>query len=470
MRLTFRAKLLGSHVGLVAAVLLIVIFELNRSLGADLRRQLDLRLEQQALGVAQWVGEGRHPDRLAPRLAAVVGAQVSILDNAGTVLGDSDADEDDVPNQPNQGALPEVRAARDGQVGHATRVSPRSGEEMNYVAVWAPDGMVVRLGVPLSGIDETLRAMRRRLLFASWLAVAAALALGLVASRVAARPLRAMTVTATRIAQGDYDVDVPQASPDEFGVLSRTLGSLAAELKRDMTQIRRLEIMRRDFVANVSHEVRTPVTAIQGYAETLLRGNVDAAKSAQFLEIIHRHARRIGRLIEDLLWLSELEARPPEDAVREPVPIAALAGHVVETVQARREAARMSASLEIGEGAIALGDPTGLEQVIENLVDNALKYGKPEGRVRITGERVGERIQIRIIDDGPGIAEKHLPRIFERFYRVDPGRSRERGGTGLGLSIVKHLVESMGGTIAVESEVGKGCSFVIDLPAAPRPL
>ncbi|MFT3771602.1 MAG: histidine kinase dimerization/phospho-acceptor domain-containing protein [Minicystis sp.] len=231
-------------------------------------------------------------------------------------------------------------AAREHEVGYATRAAPRSLEETHYVAVLARDGMVVRLGAPLSGIEGTLQAMRRRLLFAVAIAVAAALALGLVASRIAARPLRAMTAVAARIAEGDYDVEISAASPDEFGLLSRTLASLAAALERDVTQIRLLSTMRRDFVANVSHELRTPVTAIQGYAETLIRGPVEPKKRDQFLEIIHRHALRIGRLIQDLLRLSELEARPPEAAVREPVPLAALAGHVVETFREKSRSRR----------------------------------------------------------------------------------------------------------------------------------
>src|SRR5690349_18767947 len=138
MRLTFRAKLLGSHVGLVAAVLLIVIFELNRTLGADLRQQLDQRLEQQAQGAAQWVSAGRHPDRLAGRLATVVGAQVTILDRSGAVLGASAPEETDATKE---GGETEVLAARDGRAGHATRLSSRSREEMHYVAVPASDGL-----------------------------------------------------------------------------------------------------------------------------------------------------------------------------------------------------------------------------------------------------------------------------------------------------------------------------------------
>jgi len=139
---------------------------------------------------------------------------------------------------------------------------------------------------------------------------------------------------------------------------------------------------------------------------------------------------------------------------------------VVQTLRERMAEMHAQVSVEVDEEILALGDPAGMEQVIQNLVDNALKYGKEGGTVRVLAERKGDRVEMRVIDDGPGIAAAHLPRIFERFYRVDPGRSRARGGTGLGLAIVKHLCESMGGSVTVESEVGKGCSFKVDLPAA----
>jgi signal transduction histidine kinase len=467
IHLTFRTKLLASHVAVVAAVVLMALSVLDRSLGADLTADLDRRLELQAMGAAQWVTSGRHPDKLAGRLAAVVGAGVTIVDRDGATLGDAEPGEAAFPGQSSLDDAPEIAAARAVGIGRATRRSPDGSHAMRYVAVPAGEGLVVRLAMPLSGIEVTLSNMRRRLLFAAGLAVAAAIGLGVIASRVAARPLRVMTAAATRIAQGDYAAFVASDSPDDFGVLARALGSLAAALQRDMTQIRKLETMRKDFVANASHELRTPVTAIQGYAETLLDSGRDAEKSRRFLEIIHRHARRLGALLERLLLLSELEARPPEDARREPVLLGGIAAHVVETLRERSAAAGVTVRVAIDPALVALGDPDAVEQVVENLVDNALKYGKTGGAVRIEGARAGDRVRLAVIDDGPGVAAEHLPRLFERFYRVDPGRSRERGGTGLGLAIVKHLVESMSGTITVASAAGEGCRFTIDLPAAP---
>lgn len=565
MGLSFRAKLLLSHVALVAAVIVLALLELDRQLSSDLERQLDLRLEEQARGAAPWVGEGgrRHPDKLASRIASVVGAEVTIFDGQLRVAGDSH------PGSREDANLVEVIAAQQGQVGRATRRLAASGDEMHYVAVSAGGDMVLRLAAPLSGINRTVQAMRARLLFASGLALVAALALGFFASRVAARPLREMTESAAELARGHYDIALRATSPDEFGVLSRALQTLARELKlkisdlvterdrlsailagmaegvlvfdaerhvqvanpaardilsrtdelvgktleeahvdpalcqviyeaaseshggereldsrgrslsvyvrtltdaggtgfvtvlRDMTRLRRLLAMRRDFVANVSHELRTPVAAIQGYAETLLSGSRDEKTSRDFLGVIHRQAQRLGRLVQELLTLSELEARP-ERASLERVDLGELAKHVLEAVRDR--AVSNAVTLEAHASGNVVADSAGLEQALLNLVDNAIKYGKPGGLVAIRTRELDGRVMIAVEDNGPGIAPQHLPRLFERFYRIDAARSRELGGTGLGLAIVKHLVEAMGGTVGVESSLGAGSTFRIELP------
>jgi two-component system phosphate regulon sensor histidine kinase PhoR len=242
-------------------------------------------------------------------------------------------------------------------------------------------------------------------------------------------------------------------------------GRGAVAVLHDVTRLRRLEGMRRDFVANVSHELRTPVTAIQGYSETLLGGGADPARARQFLEVIHRHGKRIGRLVEDLLRLSELEARPAEARVRERVALAASVAGALESVR-RGVPGGEAASIELAVGPelVVLGDPDGLAQVIENLAGNAVRYGG--ARVKVSAERAGGRVIVRVADRGPGIAPEHLPRLFERFYRVDAHRSREAGGTGLGLAIVKHLVEVMDGRVWVESTPGQGTTFFVELPAA----
>lgn len=231
----------------------------------------------------------------------------------------------------------------------------------------------------------------------------------------------------------------------------------------DVTELRRLESVRRDFVANVSHELRTPIHAISSSAETLQSGALDdRATAAEFVDIIRRHATRLQLLVEDLLELSRIEAREWK------LELATCDGG--EVIDAAIEAVAVAASqreatISRKTAAIAIrADRRALEHVLANLLDNAVKYGG--SRIEVAVERVGDRAVFRVCDHGQGIAPRHLPRIFERFYRVDPGRSRAVGGTGLGLSIVKNLVEAMHGSVEVTSEVGRGTIFTVALPVA----
>ncbi len=232
----------------------------------------------------------------------------------------------------------------------------------------------------------------------------------------------------------------------------------------DVTDVRRLESLRRDFVANVSHELRTPVTAILSAAETLdVTVDKDPAGSRRFLGIVERNAARLQRLIEDLLDLSRIESRElrlrPEVFAFEPY-----ASHLLGMFRERADKKRIVLRLDVTPRLEADHDRRALDQILTNLVDNAVKYCPDGSTVVLRGRRAGDGLVLRVEDDGPGVAEAHLPRLFERFYRVDAGRSREMGGTGLGLAIVKHLVEAMGGTIEVESVLGEGTTFVMNLP------
>jgi two-component system phosphate regulon sensor histidine kinase PhoR len=236
----------------------------------------------------------------------------------------------------------------------------------------------------------------------------------------------------------------------------------------DATERRRLERMRRDFVANASHELRTPLTSIRGFVEALEDGAVEEPETAQrFLGKIRTHADRMAALVEDLLELGQLESggRPP---AREPTPPSAVAEEVVASFA--EAAARKQIRLQLKDlGAPeVLTDRDRLRRILENLVDNAVKYTPPGGEVQVTtAPGPGGGALLVVEDDGPGIEPEHLPRIFERFYRVDKARSRALGGTGLGLSIARHLAEGMGASVSVESEPGKGSKFMVTLPGRP---
>jgi len=243
-------------------------------------------------------------------------------------------------------------------------------------------------------------------------------------------------------------------------------GRGAIAVLHDITDLERLERVRRDFAANVSHELRTPLAAIQGYAETLLSGGLeDEQNRRRFVEIIKAHAARLNNIASDLLALSELESAdagpPPERvSVRDAVEAAVTA---VESEAALRQV-RIHRSVDTQ--LFVMANKIRLEQVLLNLVDNAVKFNRPGGEVWIDAARSEDGwVRISVTDNGIGIPSADLPRVFERFYRVDKARSRAAGGTGLGLSIVKHAVERMGGSVSAESQLGKGSKFTVTLPA-----
>lgn len=456
MALTFRTKLLASHVALVLVVVVLSFFQLNRTLAADLERQIDVRLEQQALGAAEWVGDGgrRHPDRLAGRIASVVNADVTIFDQEGRTLGDSTTP---AVSQVVE-TSPEVVEARHGKIGHATRSKPGTNDDYRFVAVPTDEGFLIRLAAPLADAHATVAAMQRRLFAAAAIATVLAVLLGILASRIASGPLAAMTGAASKIAAGDLETRVRAGSPDEFGRLAESLNRMAEQLKERMT-------MRRDYLANVSHELRTPVASIQGYAETLLDHDISPEQRRQFVETIHRSAQRIAAMVEELFMLADLEARPTDRPVLEPVNVGAVAKLVAEAMRGHADPDDPKIEIDDSADVTVLGDPDGIERILQNLLQNALRYGKRGGVARVSVERTNDRARIVVTDDGDGIAKEHLPRLFERFYRVDPSRSREFGGAGLGLAIVKHDAELMDGSVSVESELGKGSRFIVDLRA-----
>ncbi len=263
------------------------------------------------------------------------------------------------------------------------------------------------------------------------------------------------------------DIEVGGIKPRRLLVRAAPLageqgGTLAVFV--DVTDMRRLETMRRDFVANVSHELRTPVTAIRSAAETLdtaLEKDPEAAR--RFVEIIDRNAERLRELVEDLLDLSRIESQTYKLGFAS-LELGSVASHVIDLFRERadKKRIRLLADLPAALPKVCV-DPKALDHVLTNLIDNAVKYCPNGSTVSLRASEEGDLVRVSLSDDGPGIEPRHLPRLFERFYRVDAGRSRELGGTGLGLSIVKHLVEAMGGSVRVESTLGSGTQFSFTL-------
>jgi two-component system phosphate regulon sensor histidine kinase PhoR len=539
------------------------LFTIEHTLADDLLSQLEARLTSQGKAVAGWLTIAGHPDRLAPRLAQVTGARITIIGTDGLVQGDSL--EPSTVGRP-IGAAWEVSRARRGEVGRAVRTLAEDEPEQYLVAVPAEDGRVIRLAVPLGEVKETRARMRNRLLVGFGFGLLGALFLSWIFARAVTRPIQSMTRTAEQLASGKYDVVAPSVATEaggEVGVLARAMMRMAGEVKArvgeltqqrdvlsvvfggliegvvvvdragdialandaalpllgdeqrlprplaklvegalagepaddelelfgrtvrasarplaapastehaaaaiivlyDVTRMRALESVRREFLSNAAHELRTPVTSISGYAETLLGGGVDAETSREFLTTIHRNAQRIAGLVSDLLVLDQLGSRAKTVDERVPVALASVVEDTARTTRGVSPDAQIDADVP-GELEV-LGTREGLEHVVQNLIDNAVKYGGGTA-IAIRAERADGHVQLSVRDLGPGIPKGHEDRVFERFFRIDPGRSRNLGGSGLGLAIVKSQVEAMGGRVWVE-HANPGARFVIELDAA----
>jgi two-component system phosphate regulon sensor histidine kinase PhoR len=238
----------------------------------------------------------------------------------------------------------------------------------------------------------------------------------------------------------------------------------AVAVFHDISRLKELERIRQDFVANVSHELRTPLTTIKGYAETLLEGALKEEVAFQFVQVIKRQSDRLTKIVEDLLTLSKIELKEFQLKI-ETLPFPDLAEDVLRYIQEAAEKKKISISLELPTFLVVKADRHYLEQILINLIDNAIKYGREGGKITLSAIQKDQwEVEVSVRDNGIGIPKEDLPRIFERFYRVDKGRSQELGGTGLGLSIVKHLVQTHGGRVWAESQLGEGSTFYFTLP------
>jgi two-component system, OmpR family, phosphate regulon sensor histidine kinase PhoR len=510
--------------------------------------------------------------------AASSGARVTIITAEGRVLADSQSETQSMESHANR---EEVREALEKGEGRAIRQSVSVKKPLVYYAqrVYLPGDVpiVIRLALPLEGIDEPLGAFRTNLWMWSLLIFVLAGGVALWMSRSYTDRVERLREFSRRVAEGDFRPLPSDGTGDTLEALGSSLNQTATRLDRtirtlteernlsaailgsmvegvavvngaerlvfanpgfalilglevppvsgssllevvrqtelieavrhvlageprveaeiatgtlrqhffaatvasvragetsgaiivlhDITELRKLERVRRDFVANVSHEFRTPLTAIQGFAETLLAGAMDDPQNRhRFLGIILEHARRLARLTEDLLKLSQMDADRLELEIRA-VSVSALVESCYETARHRAAERELKLSLNLPTHLPDVsGDARRLQEVLQNLLDNAIQYTLPGGKIVLSAEAQNDEVIFTVADTGIGIPQADQPRIFERFYRVDVARSREAGGTGLGLAIARHLIEVQGGRIWVDSEVGAGSKFNFSAP------
>jgi signal transduction histidine kinase len=416
---------------------------------------------------------------MAKELGRHASARVTIIDQRGTVLADSDVADDAVAQIENHGTRPEVRQAFAGGRGTDARRSDTTGRRTVYLALkvtpaGAAHPFIVRLGMPLTLLEQRVHDLQRTLLIAFGVAFIVSVTVSFLIAQGLTRPLQDMAAVARQLASGSLGQRVQTRSSDEVGVLAATLNQMADQMDRDITALRRLEQVRRDFVANVSHELRTPLTSIKGYVEALLDGAKDNPEEAtRFLQIILNQSDRLNLILEDLLQLSQIESGLVRFR-REPVHLGALVERTLPLIRPLVDKKRQTLTVAVPANLPPVsGDEDRLVQVLTNLLDNAVKYTPEGGTISVVGRNAAGQpahgpalVELSVTDTGIGIPDADRPRVFERFYRVDKARSREMGGTGLGLSIVKHIVEGHTGRIWVESHQPRGSRFVIHLPVA----
>jgi two-component system phosphate regulon sensor histidine kinase PhoR len=505
-------------------------------------------------------------------ISKLLGVRVTLIAVNGQVLGDSDVTRASLSGMENHSGRPEFLDARATGRGTSIRRSSTLGISFIYVAANLENGSVLRVAMPLSGVEALLYGLRRQLIFSMIAGVALSLVFGYMVYAVVSRPLRKVADASQQLAVGNLESEIPVFGDRDLATVGASLNAMAKSLRlrlfelesdkhrteaiigamssgvvvfspearivfanesirrlldlpadalgrrpmevvrdpgmesvvrsalvgkdapaiemvkkdkvvmakaapvlaldgkvelavvvfHDLTEIKKTERMRKDFVANVSHEFKTPLTSIMGYAETLLSMEQnDPAVTREFLEAIERNAKLLRGLVEDLLVLAQLEGESPVQKSK--IDIRQLIQDEIQAKHPLFSSRNLQVRLECSPIEIQ-ADQRRLSRALSNLLDNAATYNRPGGEVRVNAASAGSQFRIEVEDTGAGIAPSDLGRVFERFYRVDKSRTRDSGGTGLGLAIAKHAVESQGGSLTVTSRLGVGSTFRILLP------
>ncbi|EKE03644.1 MAG: hypothetical protein ACD_20C00173G0003 [uncultured bacterium] len=407
-------------------------------------------------------------DKLCKELGKKVSMRITILLPSGKVIGDS---EENPALMNNHKKRPEIITALTGNTGNSIRYSHTLQKDMMYVAIPIIENNKIigigRTAIPLVYVDKVLKVIYFKIMIEGLIIALIATFLSFFMAKRISKPLEELEDGVERFTKGDLKYRLPVPNARETSSLAIAMNEMAAQLDNKLTQIKKLENIRQDFIANVSHELKTPITSIKGYAETLIDGAIHNKEDAQkFVNIILNHADRLNNIIEDLLSLSSLDQESEYEQLSvENSSIKDILTSAIQLCTVKAQSKNIELELSCSANIQALVNPSLMEQAVVNLVDNAIKYSSPASKVLIQGMQEGNEAVIKVIDFGCGIPEAHLPRIFERFYRVDKARSRKLGGTGLGLAIVKHISQIHKGHTTVYSTVGAGSVFSIYLPS-----
>lgn len=475
LRSRFFWKIYLTYCGLFLVIIVnfgvIGFFQIENALTHHTARSLSDQATLLETFAADWFKtDTKHSGAQIHRIGKEVASRVTVFDPKGQWILDSSPEGGKVSEQPAH--HPEVLEALNAGQGFTKRYSADDQEEMYYLAkVYREDERVlgaIRIGVPTSQVAEDLQDIRYTIFAIAFLALTAAFVAGWELAKRVAAPMMEIKSVCQQMMRGDYEVKLRNLPKDEFGDLGKTLNALGFEITRkiktisqDKIQLRRLENIRREFVANVSHEIKTPLTAIKGYTETLLHTEIhDPQIRTRFIQKIERNADRLKALVVDILRLAKIESEG-EEFTLDGIDCGALIKKTLSHYEDDLAAKSLNLVLDLKPDVHALGDPHAMALVMDNLVTNAIRYTREGGRIVIKTEVIEDKAVISVADNGIGIPEDDLDRIFERFYRVDKARSRDLGGTGLGLSIVKHMVSGMKGEIKVQSKLNQGSTFQV---------
>jgi len=407
-------------------------------------------------------------------LAKVWDARITLISAEGNVVADSDVPIEKLAGVENHLSRPEVQQALTDTVGVNIRRSTTVGRNFLYVAkqyreekpsAAMKDIRFIRVSAHLEDINRNVSAIRWNIFVAGVITLVLVLGASMFVSQRISRPMVAIAEDVEKIRLGDLERHIETTSDDEIGKVAQAVNELVDKLKADIVELKKLQRARSEFLGNVSHELRTPIFTLQGYLETLLNGAIDdPSVNRVFIEKASSHAARLNALLNDLIDISRIESGEMKMSFRY-FRINEFLELVINDFHQPALQRRIGLRLELGTGpeVETFGDKERLREVMSNLIDNAIKYNKEGGNVVVSTTPQEDKVIVEVADTGTGIAGEHLPRIFERFYRVDKDRSREVGGTGLGLAIVKHIVDAHGGKVEVESVVGKGTTFSFSL-------
>ncbi len=402
------------------------------------------------------------------RLADSAGVRLTLIDHSGKVLADSEGDPSLMENHLDR---LEVSDALQGRQNFQIHTSRTIGTDFLYYALPYYDGQALRLGVPLSRIQTEVHNIRIQLLYYTVLAFIPAVLFAAYLARNVAQRLGRIIEYSDQLSKGNFEAVLADSGRDELGSLSahligtgEKLKNMVGALEKEHSELEKLDGVRKDFVINISHELRTPLASIHGYAETLLDGALeDPVHNRRFVEIIRLNAQRLANLTADLLTLSRIELGQKKLQLWN-TPVYRLLEDAVDSMRPLAEKKHIALSLASPANSVeAVCDSEAVVQILTNLLDNAIKYTPDGGKIEVGMRPRSDGVEIYVADSGIGVPEEELARLFERFYRVDKGRSRLLGGTGLGLAIVKHLIKAQGGEVWVTSVPGKGSEFQFSL-------